>query len=147
MQEIWLQDLGWDEKLPTELCQRWNSFLQSYSVLEQVRVSRWVSFRPEFRVEHHGFCDARGNSFPSPSNPSPRPRSRPNTPYTSCHRYRFHGLYSPKLLRDGVLIRLAGALIDSGSEATFISERLFKLIKYQASTRQYPLNLKNSERR
>jgi len=58
MQEIWLQDLGWDDKLPTELCQRWNSFLQSYSVLDQVRIPRWVFFRPEFRVEHHGFCDA-----------------------------------------------------------------------------------------
>jgi len=28
MQEIWLQDLGWDDKLPIELCQRWNSFFQ-----------------------------------------------------------------------------------------------------------------------
>jgi len=58
MQEIWLQDLGWDDNLPTELCQRWNSFLQSYSVIDQVRIPKWVSFRPEIRVEHHGFCDA-----------------------------------------------------------------------------------------
>jgi len=57
MQEIWLQDLCWDDKLPIELCQRWNSILQSYSVLDQVRMHIWVSFRPEFRVEHHGFCD------------------------------------------------------------------------------------------
>jgi len=27
---------GWDDELPTELCQRWNSFLQIYSVLDQV---------------------------------------------------------------------------------------------------------------
>jgi len=58
MQEIWLQDLGWDDKLPIELCQKWNSFLQSYSVLDQVKIPRWVSFLPEFRVKHHGFCDA-----------------------------------------------------------------------------------------
>jgi len=58
MQEIWLQDLGWDDKLPTELCQRWNSFLQTYSILDQVKIPRWVFYRPELRVEHHGFCDA-----------------------------------------------------------------------------------------
>jgi len=58
MQEIWLPDLGWDDKLPVELCQRGNSFLQSYSVLDQVRIPRWVLIRPKFRVEHHGFCDA-----------------------------------------------------------------------------------------
>jgi len=37
---------------------KWNSFFQSYLVLGQVRIPRWVSFRPEFRVKHHGFCDA-----------------------------------------------------------------------------------------
>jgi len=63
MQEIWLQDLGWDDKLPIELCQRWNSFLQSYSVLDQVGIPRWVSVRPEFRVEHHGFCDAMQKAY------------------------------------------------------------------------------------
>jgi len=63
MQEIWLPDLGWDDKLSTELCQRWNSVLQSYSVLDQVRIPRWVSFRPELRVEHHGFCDASQKTY------------------------------------------------------------------------------------
>jgi len=63
MQEIWLQDLSWDDKLPIELCQRWNSFLQSYSVLDQFRIPKWVSFRPEFRVEHHGFSDASQKAY------------------------------------------------------------------------------------
>jgi len=63
IQEIGLQDLGWDDKLPIELCQRWNSFFQSYSVLDQVRIPRWVSFRPEFRVEHDGFCDASQKAY------------------------------------------------------------------------------------
>ncbi|XP_070068068.1 uncharacterized protein [Drosophila takahashii] len=63
MQEIWLHDLGWDDELPIELCQKWRDFLQSYSVLDQVRIPRWVSFRPEFRVEHHGFCDASQKAY------------------------------------------------------------------------------------
>jgi len=56
MQEIWLQDQGWDNKLLTKLCERWNSFLLSYSILGQVKILEF--FRPEFRVERHGFCDA-----------------------------------------------------------------------------------------
>ncbi|XP_043064804.1 uncharacterized protein LOC122320702 [Drosophila ficusphila] len=63
MQEIWVQELGWDDKLPSELCQRWHSFLQSYSILDQVRIPRWVSFRPEVRLEHHGFCDASQKAY------------------------------------------------------------------------------------
>ncbi|XP_070068132.1 uncharacterized protein [Drosophila takahashii] len=63
MQEIWLHDLGWDDELPIELCQKWHDFFQSYSVLDQVRIPRWVSFRPEFRVEHHGFCDASQKAY------------------------------------------------------------------------------------
>jgi len=63
MQEIWLQDLGRDDKIPIELNQRWNSFLRSYSVLDQVRIHSWVSFRPEFRVEHHGFCDSSQKAY------------------------------------------------------------------------------------
>ncbi|XP_070070011.1 uncharacterized protein [Drosophila takahashii] len=41
----------------------WRDFLQSYSVLDQVRIPRWVSFRSEFRVEHHGFCDASQKAY------------------------------------------------------------------------------------
>jgi len=60
MQEIWLQELGWDENIPTEMNQRWQEFLRSYSELEQIRIPRWVGFQPEVKVEHHGFCDASG---------------------------------------------------------------------------------------
>jgi len=63
MHEIWLQDLGWDDNFSTELYQRWNSFLPSNSVLDQVRIPRWVSLRPEFSVEHLGFCDASQKAF------------------------------------------------------------------------------------
>jgi len=37
IQEIWLQELGWDDEHSTELCQRWRDFLPCYSVLDQVR--------------------------------------------------------------------------------------------------------------
>ncbi|XP_041565712.1 uncharacterized protein LOC121467673 [Drosophila elegans] len=40
MQEIWLQDLGWDDELPSDLCLRWQSFLQSFSALNRIRIPR-----------------------------------------------------------------------------------------------------------
>jgi len=65
MQEIWPQDLDWDDILPTELCQRWNSFLQSYWILDQATIPRWAFYRPEFRVEHREFSDASQKAYGS----------------------------------------------------------------------------------
>ncbi|XP_041675554.1 uncharacterized protein LOC121530494 [Drosophila eugracilis] len=49
--------------LPQDFCQRWVDFLENYSVLDQIRVPRWVAFRPHLRVEHHGFCDASEKAY------------------------------------------------------------------------------------
>ncbi|XP_044573965.1 uncharacterized protein LOC123258153 [Drosophila ananassae] len=35
MQEIWLQQLGWDDPLPAELMGKWNEFLMSYPTINQ----------------------------------------------------------------------------------------------------------------
>ncbi|XP_044778557.1 uncharacterized protein LOC123327126 [Drosophila simulans] len=63
MQEIWLQNLGWDDKLPTEMSQRWQSFLDEYSDLNQIRVPRWIWYQPEVIIEHHGFCNASQRAY------------------------------------------------------------------------------------
>ncbi|XP_070074086.1 uncharacterized protein [Drosophila takahashii] len=63
MQEIWLQDLSWDDKLPSEMSQRWQAFLHEYSDLNQIRVPRWVCFQPEIKVAYHGFCDASQKAY------------------------------------------------------------------------------------
>ncbi|XP_044315221.1 uncharacterized protein LOC123037628 [Drosophila rhopaloa] len=58
MQEIWLQELGWDDNLPAEMSHRWQMFLQSYSDLDQIRIPRWVGYQPQVKIELHGFCEA-----------------------------------------------------------------------------------------
>jgi len=70
----------------------------------------------------------RGNSYPAPSNPSPRPRSWPNTPVATATGSDLLGTAIIDIFLLGSNFK-ARALIDSGSEAFFISERLFKLIK------------------
>jgi len=94
------------------------------------------------RGRHHTLLH-RGNSSQSPSNSSPRPRSRPNTTVATASgsadstvQNYFATGYRSVLLGTAIIDKChlgsnfkARALIDSGSEATFISERLFKLIK------------------
>ncbi|XP_070141605.1 uncharacterized protein [Drosophila kikkawai] len=63
MQDIWLQDLGWDDTLPQDLYQRWIDFLENYSALDNIRIPRWVTFRPHLSIEHHGFCDASQKAY------------------------------------------------------------------------------------
>jgi len=94
------------------------------------------------RGRHHILLH-RGHSSQSPSNPSPRPRSRPNTPVATASgstdstvQNYFATRYRSVLLGTAIIYIChlgsnfkTRALIDSGSDATFISERLFKLIK------------------
>jgi len=63
MQEIWLHELGWDDILPEELVQRWHEFLRNYPFLGEIRVPRFVGFRPNSRVQFHGFCDASQRAY------------------------------------------------------------------------------------
>ncbi|XP_070142300.1 uncharacterized protein [Drosophila kikkawai] len=63
MQDIWLQDLGWDDTLPQDFYQRWIDFLENYSALDNIRIPRWVTFRPHLNIEHHGFCDASQKAY------------------------------------------------------------------------------------
>jgi hypothetical protein len=63
MQEIWLQNLGWDEKLPHDLQQNWQEFLSSYSSLHRIRIPRWVQYTPLAKLQIHGFCDASQRAY------------------------------------------------------------------------------------
>ncbi|XP_068158480.1 uncharacterized protein [Drosophila tropicalis] len=53
MQELWLQELGWDDQLPSELHHRWQDFTKSYSFLDQIRIPRWVLHDPNSDIQFH----------------------------------------------------------------------------------------------
>ncbi|XP_070067196.1 uncharacterized protein [Drosophila virilis] len=63
MQEIWLQELGWDDSLPEDLVQRWHDFLTDYPSLEEIRIASWVDFQQKAKVQFHGFCDASQRAY------------------------------------------------------------------------------------
>ncbi|XP_070075699.1 uncharacterized protein [Drosophila takahashii] len=94
------------------------------------------------RGRHHTLLH-RGTPSPARANPTPTPRSRPNTPGPSAASgtqptlQNYFAAGSRSVLLGTAMINIchqgsnyqARALIDSGSEATFITERLFNLIK------------------
>ncbi|XP_068143658.1 uncharacterized protein [Drosophila tropicalis] len=63
MQELWLQELGWDDQLPSELHHRWQDFTKSYSFLDQIRIPRWVLHDPNSDIQFHCFCDASQRAY------------------------------------------------------------------------------------
>ncbi|XP_041448477.1 uncharacterized protein LOC121404030 [Drosophila obscura] len=64
MQEIWLRELGWDDVLPNDLSQAWETFLKSFPAIQGIRIPRWLHVRPMAKVQIHGFCDASQLSLP-----------------------------------------------------------------------------------
>ncbi|XP_075151007.1 uncharacterized protein LOC142225118 [Haematobia irritans] len=58
MQQLWLDDLAWDDYLkPQSLCE-WQQFIYTYNDLDSITIPRWVHYSPECDVSFHGFCDS-----------------------------------------------------------------------------------------
>ncbi|XP_041450114.1 uncharacterized protein LOC121404525 [Drosophila obscura] len=63
MHEIWLRELGWDDVLPSDLSQTWETFLNSFPAIQDVRIPRWLHVCPMAKVQIHGFCDASQRAY------------------------------------------------------------------------------------
>ncbi|XP_041451719.1 uncharacterized protein LOC121405178 [Drosophila obscura] len=63
MQEIWLRELGWDDVLPNDLSQAWETFLKSFPAIQGIRIPRWLHVCPMAKVQIHGFCDASQRAY------------------------------------------------------------------------------------
>ncbi|XP_062141948.1 uncharacterized protein LOC133849981 [Drosophila sulfurigaster albostrigata] len=56
MQEIWKQEVGWDDSLPADLTEQWISFLRNYSSLQDIRIPRWTNYAPGAKSNSTGFA-------------------------------------------------------------------------------------------
>ncbi|XP_041451321.1 uncharacterized protein LOC121404964 [Drosophila obscura] len=63
MQEIWPRELGWDDVLPSDLSQTWETFLKSFPAIQDIRIPRWLHVCPMAKVQIHGFCDASQRAY------------------------------------------------------------------------------------
>lgn len=59
MQMIWLPNIAWDDKLPTDIRNTWSRFVSELPTLSSVRVPRFVGTRSGFTYLLCSFCDAR----------------------------------------------------------------------------------------
>ena len=60
-QETWLKKLSWDEALPKDMESRWMSIKEQLSVLEKLKIPRWIGTTENFEI--HGFSDASEKAY------------------------------------------------------------------------------------
>jgi hypothetical protein len=60
MQDMWAEQIDWDEKIPDEFQQRAESFFKDIKEIEMIKIPRWVQGNP---TELHGFSDASNKAY------------------------------------------------------------------------------------
>ncbi|XP_061395049.1 uncharacterized protein LOC133330652 [Musca vetustissima] len=58
MQQLWLDDIKWDDELKTLSLLKWKSFLETYTDINKIEIPRWIKYSPECTLQFHGFCDS-----------------------------------------------------------------------------------------
>lgn len=58
MQQIWKQNIDWDDEVSAEIKQKWLEFRSQLPIIEKIRVPRWLGCSPDAKVELIGFADA-----------------------------------------------------------------------------------------
>lgn len=58
MQQLWLDDVKWDDQLKPLSLLKWKAFLKDYSDINTINIPRWVQYSPECEIEFHGYCDS-----------------------------------------------------------------------------------------
>lgn len=58
IQDLWKARIGWDDKIPTEIEEKWIEFWRNIIQLEQFKIDRWIGILPKAVVQLHGFSDS-----------------------------------------------------------------------------------------
>lgn len=65
IQEVWSQNLNWDEKLTDDILKRWSKFASELQLLSTIKIPRKLTeseLQPQ-EVEMHGFCDSSPKAY------------------------------------------------------------------------------------
>ncbi|XP_054281217.1 uncharacterized protein LOC128998886 [Macrosteles quadrilineatus] len=63
MQLLWTTGLDWDEQLPPDLSDKWNTFLSHVNHVSKIKVPRSLMLSSSKKVEVHGFSDASESGY------------------------------------------------------------------------------------
>ncbi|GBM82500.1 hypothetical protein AVEN_202397-1 [Araneus ventricosus] len=58
MQSLWLQELDWNDSLPTNILQVWNDFLITLPAVDEINVPRYILSDDVNKINLNGFSDA-----------------------------------------------------------------------------------------
>lgn len=63
IQELWLNDLHWDESIPQRLDTCWQNFKFDLNLLNSITIPRFVQTLSTAEIEIHGFADASVRAY------------------------------------------------------------------------------------
>lgn len=63
IQDIWRLQIGWDNKVPDHIAERFSSFHKKILELSTIKVPRWLRYSNSFSIEWHTFSDASEFAF------------------------------------------------------------------------------------
>ncbi|XP_075156248.1 uncharacterized protein LOC142229564 [Haematobia irritans] len=58
MQQLWLDEIEWDDHLKPLTLIKWKTFVKKYKDIDTIRIPRWIKYSPACKIELHGFCDS-----------------------------------------------------------------------------------------
>lgn len=61
-QKLWIDNIGWDESLPTNITNEWEKLRNDLHNIKQRSLKRWLSCSSD-TIELHGFCDASEKAY------------------------------------------------------------------------------------
>ncbi|GBN17072.1 hypothetical protein AVEN_153819-1 [Araneus ventricosus] len=63
MQSLWLQELDWNDNLPTKVLQVWNDFLVKLPAVNEINIPRYILSDDVTKIELHGFSDISERAY------------------------------------------------------------------------------------
>lgn len=63
IQELWLQDLEWDQPVPAGAAAKWTSFKDQLKSVEEIQLPRWIGYTKAIDLQLHGFCDSSEKAY------------------------------------------------------------------------------------
>ncbi|XP_059220655.1 uncharacterized protein LOC131995716 [Stomoxys calcitrans] len=124
MQQLWLEDISWDEEISSESLYIWRNLLNDISHIEQIAIPRWIKHMPTDKVELHGFCDASKAAYCA----CVYVRSQTTTSSVFCNLLAAKSKVAPIKTISLPKLELNGALL------------LAKLIKYTTSVLDFDIS-------
>jgi hypothetical protein len=59
IQEVWKLKIDWDTKIPEEICLPWQDWLDQFTEIPNIKVTRWTGLKAKGTpYQIHTFCDA-----------------------------------------------------------------------------------------